>query len=212
MTTGPPNDKRPPSSHATARLPTSVVLHDLLGEVPAERVTLGWLLGRLGGRSFGIVLILLGLLGTLPGVSAVAGVLLSVPACQMILARPGPVFPRRVIDRQFEARRLAGAIRRSVPVLRFLERLIRPRWPTPFEATKRVVGFVVLLLGASLLAPVPLSNVPPALLIVLTAFAYLEEDGVLLCAALVASLLLFVALAAAGWQTLSTTGWVPGLL
>jgi hypothetical protein len=76
-------------------------------------------------------------------------------------------------------------IGRVVPVLRYLERVIHPRWLTPFEATKRVVGGVVLLLGVSLLAPIPLSNVPPALLIVLIAFAYLEEDGLLLCAALV---------------------------
>ncbi len=199
-------------ANMTARSPTSVVLHDLLGDAPAERVTLGWLLGRLGGRSFGVVLLLLGLLGLLPGVSALAGVMLTVPACQMILARPGPVFPRRVAARQFETRRLASVIRRTVPVLRFMERLIRPRWPTPFEATKRVVGCVILLLGVSLLAPIPLSNVPPALLIVLIAFAYLEEDGALLCAALVAALLLFAVLAAAGWQTLSATGWVPRLL
>ena len=76
-------------------------------------------------------------------------------------------------------------MRRLVPVLRWLERFIRPRWATPFEATKRGVGGVVLLLSASLLAPVPLSNVPPALAIMLIAFAYLEEDGVLLCAGLV---------------------------
>jgi len=107
---------------------------------------------------------------------------------------------------------LAVVIRLTVPVLRFLERLIRPRWPTPFETTKRVVGLMVLLLGVGLLAPIPLSNVPPAMLIVLIAFAYLEEDGVLLCAALLAALLLFALLAAAGWQTLSATGWVPALL
>jgi len=189
-----------------------LVLDELLNDAPAERVTLGWLIGRLGARSFGIILLLLGLLGLLPGVSALAGVLLPVPASQMIRARPGPVFPRRVAARQFETRRLAGVIRRTVPVLRFLERLIRPRWPTPFETTKRVVGLMVLLLGVGLLAPIPLSNVPPALLIVLIAFAYLEEDGVLLCAALLAALLLFALLAAAGWQTLSATGWVPALL
>ena len=92
---------------------------------------------------------------------------------------------------------MAGVVRRTVPVLRFLKRLFRPRWPTPFEATKRVVGFIVLLLGASLLAPIPLSNLPPALLIVLIAFAYLEEDGVLLCAALSAALIMFALLGAA---------------
>jgi hypothetical protein len=159
----------------TKRPPTSVVLDDMLSATPAEHITLDWLMGRLGDRSFGIVLLLLALLGLLPGVSAVVGVLLMVPATQMILARRGPVFPRRVATRRFEVRRLARVVRRIVPVLRWLERSIRPRWATPFEATKRLVGGVVLLLGASLLAPVPLSNVPPALAIALIAFAYLEE-------------------------------------
>ena len=169
-------------------------------------------MGRLGGRSFGVVLLLLALLGLLPGVSAIAGVLLALPASQMILARPGPVFPRRVAVRRFEARRLARMVRRVVPVLRWLERFVRPRWATPFEATKRAVGAVVLLLGVALLAPVPLSNVPPAVAIALIAFAYLEEDGVLLCAGLAAGLAMLAVAAAVAWETLSATGWVPSFL
>jgi hypothetical protein len=196
----------------TARAPTSVVLDGLLGPEAPERVTLGWLMDRLGDRSFGVVLLLLALLGLLPGVSAPAGVLLTIPAVQMILARPGPVFPRRVSARPFETRRLAKVVQHVVPVLRWLERFIRPRWTTPFEATKRVVGGVVLLLGASLLAPVPLSNVPPALATGLIAFAYLEEDGVLLGLALAAALALLAVASAAAWEALSATGWVPGLL
>ncbi len=139
----------------TPRAPTSVVLDGLLGHEAPERVALGWLTGRLGDRSFGVVLLVLALLGPLPGVSAAAGALLTVPAFQMILARRGAVFPRRLAARRFEAERLARVVRRVVPVLRFLERFVRPRWATPFEATKRAVGGVVLLLAASLLAPSP---------------------------------------------------------
>jgi hypothetical protein len=103
-------------------------------------------------------------------------------------------------------------IRRTAPVLRYLERFIRPRWPTPFDATKRVGGIVVLLLGLSMLAPIPLSNVAPAILVALIAFAYLEEDGVLLCAALGAALLLLTILAATIWETVRITGGLPELL
>jgi hypothetical protein len=196
----------------TARAPTSVVLDDLLGHDAPERVTLRWLMGRLGDRSFGIVLLLLALLGLLPGVSTLAGALLTVPAVQMILARPGPVFPHHIAVRPFETRRLAKVIYRIVPVLRFMERFIRPRWPTPFQTTKRVVGVVVLLLAASFLAPVPLSNVPPALVTGLIAFAYLEEDGVLLGIALLEALVMLAVGSVAAWEALSATGWVPGLL
>ncbi len=199
-------------TRVTARAPTSVVLADLLGHQAPEQVTLGWLLDGLGDRSFGVGLLVLALLGLLPGVSAVAGVVLMAPAFQMVLARPGPVLPRRVAARRFEAGRLARVVRRVVPVLRFLERFIRPRWATPFEATKRVVGGVVLLLATSLLAPVPLSNIPPALAIVLIAFAYLEEDGLLLGIALAAALAMLAVASLAAWEAVSATGWVPGFL
>jgi hypothetical protein len=166
----------------------------------------------LGDRSFGIVLLLLGLLAMLPGVSMVAGVLIAVPACQMILARRGPVFPRSLAARGFAKQRLAAMLDRAVPPLRYLEKFIRPRWQTPFETTKRVVGCAILLVGGLLFAPVPLSNVPPALVIVLLAFAYLEEDGVLLCVALIVTLALLLVAAGVVWQAMSAAGWVRGLI
>ncbi|MBX6741347.1 MAG: exopolysaccharide biosynthesis protein [Acetobacteraceae bacterium] len=196
-----------------ARTPTSAVLVQLLDEAPAAQVTLDWLMDRLGDRSFGIVLLLLALLGLLPGVAILAAVMLMVPATQMILARPGPVFPRRLGARRFEVRRLASLVHRATPVLRWLERFIRPRWATPFETTKRVVGGVVLLLAAvALLTPLPLSNVPPALAIMLIAFAYLEEDGVLLCAALAVALAMVAMAGMLAWEAMGAAGWVHGLL
>ena len=195
-----------------ARTPTSAVLDGLLGKAPDDHLTLDWLMARLGDRSFGIVLLLLAILGLLPGASAFAAVLLMVPAAQMVLARPAPAFTRRVGARRFKVQRQAGLVSRVVPVLRWLARFVRPRWTSPFEATKRAVGGVVLLLGGALRAPVPLSNVPPALAIALIAFAYLEEDGVLLCAGLAAGLAMLAVAAAVAWETLSATGWVPGLL
>jgi hypothetical protein len=51
-------------------------------------------------------------------------------------------------------------------VLRYLEKVIHPRWPTPLEATKRLVGIVVVILNTTLVfTPIPLSNVVPALVI-----------------------------------------------
>jgi hypothetical protein len=70
----------------------------------------------------------------------------------------------------------------------------------------------VLLLGLSMLAPIPFSNVPPAILVMLIAFAYLEEDGVLLSVALGAAFLMLVALGAIIWQTIILAGWLPHLL
>ena len=57
------------------------------------------------------------------------------------------------------------------PEVRRLERFIRPRWATPTEATKRVVGAVVLPLAGRLLAPVPPGSAPLAPMTALIAFA-----------------------------------------
>jgi hypothetical protein len=89
----------------TERIPTSRVLGALLDEATAERVSLGWLVGRLGERSFGIILLLLAFLALIPGVSPAAGILLIIPAFQMIRAHAEPVFPRSFACRSFETRR-----------------------------------------------------------------------------------------------------------
>jgi len=74
-------------------------------------------------------------------------------------------------------------------VLKYLEKAVRPRCPTPPDLTKRVVGiFVVLLSARLLLMPIPLSNILPAILIALISLGYLEEDGVLLWISLLAAL------------------------
>jgi len=193
------------------RLPTSVVLEKLSADAQDEHVSLGWLIGNLGERSFGIVILILGLVALVPGASVVVGVLLAIPAVQMMLARKGPVFPRFVARRRVPRQRMARLVARIAPVLRRLERIIRPRWTTPFEATKRVVGFVLLLLGVTLLSPIPFSQVIPALVIVLLSFAYLEEDGIALCIALVAALATLAVTAATVWATVLGVDFVGGL-
>ena len=192
-------------------MPTSTVLRDLLRHASTETITLAWLMERLGERSFGLVLLLLGLLATLPGASVIAGILIAVPAFQMIQGRHAPLFPRFLAVRSFKTRRLAAMLDHAVPPLRYLERYIRPRWQARFGPAKRLVGLATLIVGSLLFVPIPLSNVPPALAIVLIAFAYLEEDGVLLCLTLAIILALLMIAGGVAWQGMSTAGWVKGL-
>jgi len=192
--------------------PTSTILQDLLLQAPEDGVSLGWLMRGLGGRSFGIVLLLSGLLASLPGVSLVAAIPIMIPAYQMVLARRAPVLPRAISGRTFRKQRLVLLLGRAIPILRRLERFIRPRWQMPPAVTKRVVGGAVLLLSLLLFAPIPLSNVPPALVIILLALGYLEEDGLLLCIALAAALFLLMLGAGAAWQALNAAIWMAGLL
>jgi hypothetical protein len=190
----------------------SVVLQQLHDEMPADHFTLGWLMHSLHKRSFGIIVLLIALVAIIPGLSIVAGLLLMIPAFQMIAGESAPVFPSRIATRSLPTRHLAVVVQRFVPVLRYLEKAIHPRWRTPIGATKRLVGAIVLTLSATLvLIPVPLSNVAPALVIALIALAYLEEDGILLLIGVLAAVILLVVAVAATWEMVVGAKWIVGL-
>jgi hypothetical protein len=182
------------------RTPSSRVLEDLLDQAPADYFTLAWLMSTLHQRSFGIVILFLGLLATAPIGSTVPGLVIAVVAVQMIAGRCELVFPRFITARSLPTRYLFRLGGRAIPVLRYLEKAVHPRWPTALEAAKRFVGVMVLLLTAVLLlTPVPLSNIAPAIVIALISLAYIEEDGLLLCFALLAAVVLISIASAAVW-------------
>lgn len=187
------------------RVPTSEILDDLMRQAPAGETTLVWIVAHLRDRSFGIVMLLIGILALVPGISPLAGVLLAWPAIQMMLGHEGPVLPGAVARRRFSTDRLVRVLARAVGLLKRMERIVQPRWTLPFETTKRIVGFIILLLGISLLAPIPFSQLIPAAVIILLAFAWLEEDGLLLILALVAALASIAVTAGAVWGTVEAT-------
>jgi hypothetical protein len=185
------------------RTPSSQVLEDLLDQAPADYFTLGWLMTALHQRSFGIIILLLGVLAAAPIGSMVPALMLAALAVQMIAGRYEPVFPHFITARRLPTRHLISLGKRAIPLLRHLENAVHPRWPSTFEAAKRFVGVMVLLLaGLVLLTPVPLSNVPPAIVTALIALAYIEEDGLLLCIAFLAVGVLVGAASAAVWGTI----------
>jgi hypothetical protein len=190
----------------------SVVLQRLHDEVPTDHFTLGWLMHSLHKRSFGIIMLLIALVAIAPGLSIVAGLLLMIPAFQMIAGKPAPVFPRRIATRPLPTRHFVAVVQRSIPVLRYLEKMVHPRWHTPPETTKCLVGAVVLMLSATLVfIPIPLSNVVPAAVIALIALAYIEEDGVLLSIAVVAAVIVLTVAIVAIWELMVGAKWIVGL-
>jgi hypothetical protein len=180
--------------------------------MPSDHFTLGWLMHSLHKRSFGIIMLLLALVAITPGLSIVAGLLLMIPALQMMAGKPAPVFPHGIAAHPLPAKHLAAVVQRAVPMLGYLERVVHPRWHTPLETTKRLVGAVVMILSATLaFIPIPLSNVIPALVIALISLAYIEEDGVLLAIALLAAAIVLILVTAAILEMLTGAKWIIDL-
>jgi hypothetical protein len=197
----------------TRHTPSSQVLADLLHQAPPECFTLGWLLSNLQQRSFGIVVLVLGLLATSPIGSTVPGLVLAAVALQMIAGRSELVFPKFILARSLPTRFLFGIGRYAVPAMQYLEKAVHPRWPRIFEPAKHFIGTVVLMLTATLLlTPVPLSNIAPAVVIALISLAYLEEDGLLLCLSFIAAGVLISVASAAVWATIIGAGFITRIL
>jgi hypothetical protein len=130
----------------------------------------------------------------------------------MMAGRPSPVFPRWLAAYPLSKPHIAAVVQRAIPVLKYIEKFAHPRWPTPHEATKRVVGIAVAILSPSLVfLPIPLSGVVPAMVIGVIALAYLEEDGLLLLIGLLAAIIVLMVEFAAIWAMVRGAKWIVGL-
>jgi hypothetical protein len=191
------------SADKKQRMPSSRVLQEVIRQAPAEYVTVGWLTSTLHRHSFGIIMLSLGLLATTPVGSTVPGFILAVMAVQLIVGRAEPVFPHFIMTRRLPTKQLRRLGGRAIHVLKYLEKVVHPRWPMTFEVARHAVGVMVLLLTVVLLlTPVPLSNVAPAMVISLISLAYVEEDGLLLSVGFLAAIILIGLGSAAVWGTI----------
>jgi len=124
----------------------SVILQELHDQPPTGPVTLQWLMERLGQQSFGIFILLLAIVATIPGIAFLAGLLLLITAFQMMLGRSELRFPGWLSTRELPTRRVGIVMQRAIRILAYLERAIYPRLASPTKTTKRVVGVLYLYL------------------------------------------------------------------
>jgi hypothetical protein len=173
---------------------TSVLLRRLVAEAPSDYFTLSWLVGYLPKRSFGVILLFLAMIAILPVISIPARFLIIILTAQIILGYRAPALPSKWMERHLRSSYLQRLQRHAIPALEHIEIVVKPRWPILLTTTRRFSAFIAMLLTLlSLIAPFPLSNVPPDIICVLMALAYTEHDGFLLIVALVLALMLLAA-------------------
>jgi hypothetical protein len=182
---------------------TSALLEELLSQEPDGPVDLDWLLGRLDKRSFGLLLLLLGLLVIVPGVASIASLMVIFPSVEMMIGRDRPRLPQFLSKRPFDFKRFKRFAERVLPGLRAIEKLSRPRWTLPHALASRLIGAVVFLLSLSAIWPLPLVNIIPGIIIVFIAIGYLQDDDLLLAIGVAAAIL---SLAGFGWTVWTSAG------
>ncbi|MBR2656924.1 MAG: exopolysaccharide biosynthesis protein [Loktanella sp.] len=163
------------------RLKLSAELTRLADDWPEPRLSVGQLIAALGDRGLiGLMLILAAanIIPNPPGTSAVLGLPLIYLSWQMMRGE-SPWLPKFLTNRSFGIGHFRAVIRRAMPYLQKLERLLRPRLFVVSSPTAMAfLGCVCLLLAAILVLPIPFGNLLPATAIALIAIGALERDGV----------------------------------
>jgi hypothetical protein len=181
-----------PNEADTSSIKTSALLAETLNAIDSTHVSIGDLMMQFQRRSFGGVLLILALLAMVPGISVFAGIAMVVPAFQLFMGLPAPVFPNFIQQRQVG---VASLQKWGVMISRGVERLetlVVPRWPSlSNRLARRLIGLVILFLGIVVSIPFPFSNFPPALATICFALGLLERDGLMIIIAAILSAIAF---------------------
>ncbi len=181
-----------------------------------ERPTLGSLIDALGRSGHGLVLLLLALPSFIPvpglPTGLVFGTALMLVAVQMMRGSETLALPqwmrRQVLPR---GALVATAVKLDAWMGR-LEGLLRPRLQALTEgAGVVIVAALILIMGITLLLPVPFGNQGPAFAVVVFAFGIMEKDGLAIIAGTVLAAIGFawnIALVIFG---VAITEWLWGL-
>lgn len=160
-------------------------LSELLSQIAAdesrERVSTGDLLAMAGDRAFGaliFVFALPNLVPTPPGTSAILGLPLIILSFQLLYGRRTPWLPKAISVRSIARADLASVVRRTAPVLKRIERVLKPRLSWLVTAySERLLALLMLILSVILFLPIPLGNIFPAAAMCIIALALIEHDG-----------------------------------
>jgi len=162
-------------------------LSDIFEELASgaeEKITVRRLRDALGDRSFATLLVFFALLNMLPlppGSTLVLGLPLLLISIQMVVGRRTVWLPEAILTKSLGAEQFRHMSERLIPKIKWIERLIRPRyWPFALGQADRIIGLCALVLATSVTLPIPFGNWFPALSCALLGLALSERDGALL--------------------------------
>ena len=158
-------------------------------------ITCGQLAEELDRHGMAVVLILFSVPAALPVPAAGYSTLLSIPLLMIglrLLAGHNTIWlPARLRRRPFDTSRFnRRVVKAMLRLVRFVERFSNRRLVglVRAPATRVLIGLIICALACTMLLPIPGTNTVPAFGIFLIGFSLLEDDGVLLLAGILCSL------------------------
>lgn len=204
------------------------VLHDILDDLKAsaappeeavadkdENAKLGDVVDRLDERAFGFLLLLLALPCSLPfvyGLPQIVALPMLALAGQLAAGARHPWMPHKLHERTFSIHALQNVLARAEKYVGWVERFATPRLkPVTGHLGIRLVGGLMLIPIASILAPFPLTNTVPGIGVAIAALGLIERDGVLVIGGLLIGFIWVFLLLFLGAETLQLAkDWLTG--
>lgn len=163
-------------------------------EAEQDRVKLAAILDVFGGRSFGPLLTLAGLVtlaplvGDIPGVPTIMGVVVVLTAAQMLIRRDHVWLPAWLLDRSVDRDKLHKALDWLRKPARFVDRLTGRRLTFVFRGPGRI-ALALLCLGVGAVMPlmeaIPFSANAAGVALTLLGLSLVARDGALAIAGIV---------------------------
>jgi len=160
---------------------TSAMLADIV-RGSSDPISISTLFERLGDRGFGLALLLFAIPNAIPfpipGISVITGMPLIFLSAQLFLGSNKIWLPSWLSRREISHSTLSVWVHKSIPWLLKLEKRVKPRLDAVVTRRhERFAGLLICILACLIALPVPLSNLPLGVAIMILALAITERDG-----------------------------------
>ncbi len=161
----------------------SDIIENFLKDWPKERVSLGDIIQTLGARSFGLILLMLAIPNLfpifIPGLAPLTGAPMVLITYQMLKRRETVWLPDIILKRSMARHDFQKAMSFSLPKLRHIEAILRPRLLiVSHPQYERLLGSCLVAFAIVVLFPFPFTNLVPSFGICLVSLGLLQRDGI----------------------------------
>ena len=169
------------------------VLQELLDEKDEKRLLIGELTDTIGGKSFGLLLIILSLPSAIPvpavGYSTPFGICSAIIAIQMLIGRKKAALPKWIKKIHLPLKITQTMSRFALGFLKRAETIIKPRYSwIHTRLGHSLLSIAILVMAGFMMIPLPGTNTLPAMAIFVIGISICEEDGLVAIAAMLISI------------------------
>jgi hypothetical protein len=165
-------------------LAASDALQGVMEKHKADKISFADLNTSLKERGFGLLMLIFAMPISLPlplppGLTSLPAIPLLLFSIQMIMGLSSPWLPAWIGNKSIKRTTLAMVIEKAAPILRKIEKQLKPRLSLASSRTgERIIGVFAFIFATCIIIPLPLTHMVPAIGISIMSLGLLSKDGI----------------------------------